>query len=113
TNSFRLKLSGASEIKGNISCKDLDMELSGASTVRLAGNVDNIKLTASGASDIKKYDLVVDNCKATISGASDIKLTINKSLSVSASGASSFLYRGNPDKKDIRENGASTVSQRN
>ncbi|MEO6135245.1 MAG: DUF2807 domain-containing protein, partial [Ginsengibacter sp.] len=42
TNSFRLKLSGASEIKGNISCKDLDMELSGASTVRLAGNVDNI-----------------------------------------------------------------------
>lgn len=112
-NSFRLKLSGASEINGNINCKDLDMELSGASTIRLTGNVENLKITASGASDMKKYDLVVENCKATISGASDIKLTVNKSLSVSASGASSFLYKGNPDKKDIRENGASTVSQRN
>lgn len=113
TNSFRLKLSGACEIKGAIAVKDLDLEISGATTVRLTGTVENIKLKASGASDLKKYELVTENCIASISGASDIRMTVNKSLSVKASGASSFYYYGNPEKKDISESGASSISKRN
>ncbi len=111
-NSVKIKLSGACEIKGSIAINNLQLDLSGASTVKLNGSVQNIKIGASGASDAKNYDLTVDNCIANISGASDIWLTINKSVSAKASGASSLYYKGNPERKDINTSGASSVSQK-
>lgn len=112
TSSLKVKLSGACEIKGSIDIDNVQFNLSGASTVKLNGTIQNLKIEASGASDIKNYDLSVDNCMADISGASDVKLTINKSVSVKASGASSLYYKGNPERKDVSTSGASNVSQR-
>jgi Putative auto-transporter adhesin, head GIN domain len=113
SNSLKVKLSGACEIKGAIAIENVQLNLSGASTVKLNGTVQNLKIDASGASDLKNYDLVADNCMADISGASDVKLTINKSISAKASGASSLYYKGNPDRKDISSSGASSISSRN
>ncbi|MEO5648656.1 MAG: head GIN domain-containing protein [Ginsengibacter sp.] len=112
-NSLRLKLSGACEIKGSIDINNLDVNVSGASTIKVNGSVQNMKIDASGASDIKNYDLVADNCIANLSGASDVKLTVNKSVSVKASGASTFNYKGSPDIREVNTSGASSVSQRN
>ncbi len=112
TNDFKLRLSGASDIKGKIEIENLMLNLSGASTIKIKGNVRNLKIEASGASDVKNYELIVDNCIANISGASDIKITINKSISAKASGASNLYYKGNPDRKDIATSGASNISQR-
>lgn len=112
-SSLKIKLSGACDVKGNISFENVDLALSGASTAKVNGTVSNIKISASGASDVKNYDLVTDNCIADISGASDIKITVNKSLNAKASGASSLYYKGNPEKKDARSSGASSISQRN
>lgn len=107
-----IKLSGASDIFGLVTITNLNLDLSGASTVKLKGSAQNIRLNSSGASDVKSYDLKVDNCVAKISGASDIRITVNNSLSASASGASSLFYHGNPEKKDVSSSGASSISQR-
>ncbi len=112
-NSVKLKLSGACDIKGSLDIDNFDIDISGASTVKVKGAVRNLKIDASGASDLKNYDLVVDNCIASLSGASDVKITINKSISAKASGASSLNYKGNPEKKDVNTSGASSISQRN
>lgn len=112
SNSVRVKLSGACDIIGKIDIDNLQLDISGASTVKVTGNVQNIKISASGASDVKNYDLVADNCVADLSGASDVKISVNKSLAVKASGASSLYYKGTPDKKDVNASGASNVSQR-
>lgn len=111
--SMLLKLSGACDINGEIKIADMVMDLSGASTVKLNGTIQNLKISSSGASDIKNYDLVTENCIANISGASDVKITVNNSISVTASGASSLHYRGNPGKREVATSGASSVSQRN
>ena len=111
--SLQLRLSGACDINGAVKVSNMTMDLSGASTVKITGHVDNLKLESSGASDVKNYDLVVENCIAKISGASDVKITVNNSLSASASGASSLNYKGNPEKKDVATSGASSISQRN
>ncbi len=112
-NSILVKLSGACDIKGSVKITDLTLELSGASTVKVDGNAQNLKLDASGASDVKNFDFVVENCVAKISGASDVRITINNSISASASGASSLRYKGNPEKKDIATSGASSIGQKN
>ncbi len=110
---LKLKLSGASDMKGNLKAENLIVDMSGASTVKIAGTVTNLKIDASGASDIKNYTLSADNCIATISGASDVKITVNKTISAKASGASSLYYKGNPERKEIESSGASSISQRN
>jgi len=111
-SSIRIKLSGACNIEGKVNFDNLQLDISGASTVKVNGDVQNMKIDASGASDIKNYNLVVDNCIADISGASDVKITVNKSISAKATGASSLFYKGNPEKKDVSSSGASTISHR-
>jgi hypothetical protein len=111
-NSARIRLSGACVLKGKIDIVNLQLRITGASSVRLAGSVQNLHIDASGASDAKNYDLVVDNCVADLSGASDVRLTINKTVSAKASGASTLYYTGNPEKKEIHTSGASSISDR-
>ena len=107
-----VRLSGASTIEGNIKAGTLSFELSGASVSKVAGDAENIKIDASGASDIKNYDLKTQNCVAKLSGASDARLSISNSLVVSASGASTLFYDGNPEKRSIEKSGASSVLQK-
>lgn len=111
-NTLKIKLSGASEIKGAISIENLQLDLGGASLVKVNGTVQNLKIDAGGASDVKNYDLVAENCVAHLGGASDVKITVNKSLTAKAGGASTLYYKGNPDKKDVTSEGASSISQR-
>lgn len=108
---LRLKLNGASVLKGKVEISNLAIDLSGASTAKLNGSVSNLKLESSGASDLKGYNLIVDHCVASLSGASDVRVYVNKSILVKASGASTFFYKGSPDKKDVSSSGASNVTQ--
>lgn len=113
SENLKLVLSGASDISGKINIQNMVIDMSGASIAKIDGKIKNLKITASGASDLKNYNLVVDNCISKLSGASDLKLTVNSSLTVKASGASSFRYKGNPTVKEISESGASNVSKSN
>ena len=109
---LRLNLSGACEFKGKVAIDDMDARLSGASTTKVTGKIKNLKLEASGASDMKNFDLHVENLIADLSGASDVKVFISNSLTVKASGASSLNYSGNPDKVAVHTSGASSVTQK-
>jgi hypothetical protein len=112
-NNLKVSLSGACDMKGIVDIANAQFRLSGASTVKISGTVKNLKLEAGGASDLKNYELIVDNFIAQLSGASDAKLTVNKSISAKASGASSLYYKGNPEVRDVSSSGASNISSRN
>lgn len=112
-NSIKIKLGGACDMKGTVNFTNAELDLNGASTMKISGKIQNLKIEASGASDIKNYDLVADNCIAQLSGASDIKITVNQSISAKASGASTFDYKGNPERRDVSSSGASNISNRN
>ncbi len=107
-----LDLSGASDFKGAVAVNDLSIELSGSSDVSISGTAGKVSINSSGASDVKGYDLVAETCSAKASGASDINITVNKELSVDASGASDIFYKGNAVIKDIKSSGASTVAKK-
>lgn len=109
----KIKLSGASDVRGNVAMENLFIDLSGASTTKIAGEVKNLKIEASGASDVKSYDLVTENSSVIISGASDVKLTVTNSIKAKASGASNLFYKGNPKSREISSSGASNISERN
>jgi hypothetical protein len=108
-----IDLSGASDLSGKIEViKKLSIDLSGASDAKLSGTAMQMKIEASGASSFKGFDFAVDFCDASASGASDIKITVNKELSASATGASDVDYKGDGKTRDVKTSGASSVSRR-
>lgn len=111
-DNFIVKLTGASELAGKIKFSKLTADLSGASQIRLSGSVYTADIDASGASDVKGYELSTDGCSVNATGASDIRLTVNKEISATATGASSVYYRGEAVMKNIRTSGASSIAKR-
>jgi hypothetical protein len=87
---FKLVLSGASSMKGDIKGSDLDFDVNGASTGKINIKATSLKLSASGASTFKG-DVNADKMDYDINGASttDIDGTTTD-LIISASGASTF-----------------------
>jgi hypothetical protein len=110
-NDLDVDLSGASDLKGKVDVKKLVINLSGASDMTLGGSTADLRIEASGASKFKGFDLNTDYCNARASGASDIRITVNKELSVHASGASDIDYKGSGMIRDVKTSGASSVSR--
>lgn len=110
---LNIDLSGASSIKGKLEINDLKVELSGASSANLKGSASQAKIVASGASSFNSYELEIDNCKAQSSGASSVKIATSKELTAKATGASSIYYKGDPTMKGFESSGSSTIKKKN
>jgi hypothetical protein len=106
---FDLKASGASLAIGDIEAGDVAIKLSGASDARLEGEGGDLLLEASGASKVDLEDYKVEDATLDLSGASDVTVRVNGVLNVSASGASTVMYFGNPSLGDISTSGASSI----
>ncbi len=89
-NDFKLVLSGASSMKGDVKGGNLDFDVNGASTSKVNVKATSFKLSASGASTFKG-DASADKMSYEVNGASttDVDGTTTD-LVVSASGASNF-----------------------
>lgn len=111
-NQLNVKLSGASSLKGELSYSKMKVEQSGASGSNVSGRVSELVINSSGASDFKGFDLTSDYCIAEASGASDIKVTVTKDLKVEATGASDIDYRGGAVISSFKSTGASSVRKR-
>ncbi len=108
-----LDISGAST--ANISAAKTDsikLNASGASKIKIDGEVKSLDATANGASGIDAENLKVENTKANSSGASNMTVSPTGELDAEASGASSVIYTTEP--KNIKQNasGASTIKKK-
>ncbi len=109
---LRVELTGASDCRGKIEADNLMIDVSGASSMIFSGTSKNAKLEASGASSIKGYDHSTDFCTSEASGAASIRITVNKELKATASGASSIYYKGEGVGKEIESSGGSSIRKK-
>ena len=107
------QLTGASDYKGQITANSIDIDGSGASSIELTGNVDDLAVEVSGASDAKLYNLTAKGAILRASGASSIAVTVTEMLRANSSGASDINYKGNPNVKESNTSGASNIRRRN
>lgn len=107
-----INLSGASSLKAEVDFSRLNIKQSGASNAKMAGKAGGVQIDVNGASDFKGFDLLTDVCTAVASGASDIQITVNKDLKVNASGASDVSFRGSATISELRTSGAGTVKKK-
>jgi hypothetical protein len=105
-------LSGASDYKGSLNANALSVDLSGASSIELKGEVENVSLELSGASDAKLFDLSSKNATVDCSGASTANINVANTLKAHASGASDINYKGEPINKEINKSGGANIRQK-
>ena len=107
------QLTGASDYKGEVIANSIDIDGSGASSIELIGRVDDLAIEVSGASDAKLYNLTAKGAILRASGASNIGVTVTEILKANSSGASDINYKGNPTVKESNTSGASSIKRRN
>jgi hypothetical protein len=112
TENMQLNVSGASNYKGQLTASAVIFEASGASVVELAGTVNDLWMDVSGASSVKMYNLIAKGAIVDASGASSVNIHVSELLKVHATGASSINYKGAGVIKEMNNSGASTIKHR-
>jgi len=108
-----LDVSGATTAMVNGAKTDsLKLEASGASKVKIDGEVKTLEIDASGASGIDAENLLAENAQAEASGASSSIVNASNQVEAIASGASTVTYMGNPTNITQNSSGASTIKKR-
>jgi hypothetical protein len=107
-----LDLSGASDFKGQLMAKSILIDASGASNIESKGTVDDLSIEVTGASDAKLYNLVAKGAIVKASGASNANVNVSEIIKAQASGASSINYKGAASIRENNASGASTIKHR-
>ena len=89
-----IDVSGASEIKLDIKAPRINSQISGASSAVLTGETKDFVASGSGASHYRCFDLLTENTAVDISGACNADVFASVKLDVQASGASGVKYKG-------------------
>ena len=105
---LNLETSGSSEIQCAMKAGSLTVIASGASDLRLSGEVDLLNVQTNGASTVAAYELFAAEAEINTSGASNVSVNA-KRLQAHASGASNIRYRGLPEKLTSKDRGAGSI----
>ena len=104
-----LEISGASNIEGTLTMKDVVFDVSGAGSVTLEGAGEDMSLDASGASDVDLSALTLNNAWVNLSGASRATVNVSGQLNCDLSGASILEHLGNPTIGTLTSSGGSII----
>ena len=104
-------LSGASDGRLELNAPKISVGLTGASNASVRGKTKDFEGSASGASEIRGFDLLSENANVDASGASHIEIFASVKIDGQASGASSVNYKGNA-QSNVGKSGASSVNKK-
>jgi len=104
--------SSGSDIRLEIEAESVNVESSSGSDIILKGKVGRLQADASSGGDIDAANLQSNKCSARTSSGSDISIYVMDELSASASSGGDITYSGNPKTKNIDESSGGDVNRR-
>lgn len=97
-----IEVSGAASVKLELDAPALRVDASGASSILLSGRVHDLMVDMSGAGKISALDMQAQTAAIESSGAGSVAVWAEQRLSIDASGVGSVRYKGNPELiKDV------------
>lgn len=92
--SMKISATGACDLYMNISPRNLDLKLIGASTAEIKGSADELSVELLGASKLECFDFKTVRADITALGASRAEVYADDELKLTAAGVSHIRYRG-------------------
>lgn len=108
----KIGVSGASDFKGEVIADRLEVDLDGASSIDVSGSISFLDAELSGSSDLLDFGLDISNLDIDLSGASTAFLSVEETIRVKASGASTLNYKGNAAILKSELSGSSHVTKK-
>ena len=113
TRELELNASGGSDIKLEVNTGRIEAEVSGGADIKLSGFTEMLVVNTSGGSDFNSYELTARRADLEASGGSDIKVTVEEELDARASGGADIYYKGDPTNVNSDSSSGGDVSHRN
>ena len=108
-----VELSGASNLQmQDINVGNIEVELSGASTLTVEGSGNDLVSIVEGASNLDLANFPVDNSDLVVSGASQATVNLDGTLDAVVSGASTVYYIGEPTMGNIDISDSSSINKK-
>lgn len=95
-NDLQVGLSGSTSVDLNIESQNVQINSSGNSEIKLSGKSENLNASFSGSGRLFSTALQAENVSIHISGWADAKVNANQSLNAHVSGSGKINYTGNP-----------------
>jgi hypothetical protein len=89
----------------------LDVEYSGAGTLKADGKVKTLKLEIAGVGSIDTKELIAQNVSANVGGVGSVKVYASESLDADVGGVGSLKYYGNPHTVHKNAGGIGSISK--
>lgn len=102
---------GASCIEIELKAKEISLGSHGASTVKINGSSTLLTANVDGASSLKAGSLKAESVEIKASGAASASVNATQKLIGSANGAATIKYSGDPNDKDVKVSGSSTIKK--
>ena len=113
SDTFVLGLSGASSLEiTNINVGDVEINVSGASTLNAGGTANDLFSLICCASNVDLSNFPVNNAEVNVDGASIATINLDGILDADVSGASTLEYIGEPIMGDINTSDSSTIKKK-
>jgi hypothetical protein len=93
-----IEILGAVEMDGDITVRNITINLAGASKFDLRGTANTMDATIQGASQLRAYDFTTRDAMVEANGASSAKVTVTGRLEMKEGIASKISYRGSPEE---------------
>jgi hypothetical protein len=106
---LQLVVSGTSAVTGPLRVGQVQATVSGAGTLALSGQAQNLRFSAAGASQLPLAGLTVRHLDAMLSGTSHATVMVIDTLAAQAAGASVLRYRGAPTVTRSQTSGMSSI----
>lgn len=110
TEKIEMGVSGAGEIKMDISAPEVTVGLTGAGSATLKGETKKFDISLSGAGHIRCFDLKSETANVDITGAGSAEVFASVAIKGNISGAGSVKYKGG-GSPDVRTTGAGSVNK--
>lgn len=109
---FSVRASSASSVSlKNLQAKEVEVDVSSAASIKVAGRCEYLDVEASSAADANLYDLEANRVEADASSAADIRIYTNSSLEANASSGADITYKGSPKHLEIEESSGGDISK--
>lgn len=108
-DTLKVTCAGASNFDWNMEGNYFEVHIPGASSMKLSGNVGQVRMQLDGASSVDASHLNARIFSLNMAGASKVSLLATEQLDVDLAGAGIVNYKGNPSVKNFSINGFGRV----
>jgi len=103
--------SGVGNLKLNLDCEKLKMDMNAVGNVTLTGSVNNASIDHNGVGNLKAFDLSTNTMNIQSNGVGNSEVSSDNEIYINLNGMGNVSYKGNAVVKELNKNGFGNVKK--